>query len=41
VHSKVSMRSALASARVDSNDTGHPQMYDEGSERASRSAMPR
>ncbi len=32
VHSKVSMRRALASARVDSNDTRHPQTYDEGSE---------
>jgi hypothetical protein len=32
VHSKVSMRRALASARFDSNDTRHPQTYDEGSE---------
>jgi hypothetical protein len=26
------MRRALASARFDSNDTRHPQTYDEGSE---------
>ena len=32
MHSKVSMRRALASARFDSNDTRHPQTYDEGSE---------